>query len=77
MIGRRGFFKGLGAATLSALLPLGALAALDRKKPQFADVTFSSDDRYLSFDDFHKRILEPALRRIADQVDEQMMGLVP
>ena len=72
---RRNFFKLFGGAIAAAILPLGALA-LERRDPEegwttYADVHFSGDLN-LSLDDFEQCILNPAIQRLAEQIDTEM-----
>lgn len=77
---RRKFFKMFGGAVAAAMLPMGVLAL-----PRFApltgrqkigvDIDFGSNVN-LSLDDFEKRILEPAMQLMAQQLDTEMMRLL-
>jgi hypothetical protein len=71
---RRKFFKMFGGAVAAAMLPMGALAL-----PRFAPLTGRVDIDFgsnMSLDDFEERILEPAIQRIAQQLDTEMMRLL-
>jgi hypothetical protein len=76
---RRNFFKMFGGAIAAAVLPMGALA-LSRFAPfSRANTGVDIDFGYnvnLGLDDFEKRILEPAMQRIAEKLDQQMMELM-
>jgi len=69
---RRNFFKMFGGAVAAAMLPLGALALPERK--WFRDVSFTSD-MWMDVGEFQRRVLEPAMRRVAERIDNDIMRL--
>lgn len=69
---RRSFFKLFGGAIAAAMLPLGVLALPERKRFEgFVVVHFD-----YGLENFRDRILEPAMQRIAEQLDDQMMRIL-
>ena len=73
---RRNFFKMFGGAIAAAMLPLGVLALPERKRFEgYVDVDFSSNIN-MSLEDFENRILNPAMQRLAENVDNEIMRLL-
>jgi hypothetical protein len=76
---RRSFFKMFGGAIAAAALPMGALALSRFASLSGAHTGVDIDFGYnvnLGLDDFEKRILEPAMQRIAEKLDQQIMELM-
>jgi hypothetical protein len=73
---RRNFFKMFGGAIAAAMLPLGALALSERKRFELSDAEFWAQHRMLSLDDFEDRILNPAVRRMAENLDTEIMRIM-
>jgi hypothetical protein len=57
-----------GGAIAAAVLPLGSLALPKQKRPQFSAVE-------MDLRDFEKRILDPAVQRLSEQIDAEMMKI--
>jgi len=71
---RRNFFKMFGGAIAAAMLPLGTLALPERKRFEgFVDVNFTSG---LTLEEFEDRILNPAMQRMAEQLDNEIMRIL-
>lgn len=65
---RRELFKLLLAGAAVAAAPSILLKAA-KPKLQYVDVTFSTADYSMCLDDFEARILEPAIAKLAKQMD--------
>lgn len=70
---RRSFFKLLGGAVVAAALPLGPLAL---PRPRHEEWQIKITDYAMSLDDFEARILEPAMQRLAERLDSEIMELL-
>lgn len=80
---RRNLFKMFGGAIAAAVLPLGALALPKRWNPNDAEVGWTKDsptypmgEAYLHVEDFKSRILDPAMRRMAENLDAEIMRIM-
>jgi hypothetical protein len=75
---RRNFFKMFGGAIAAAMLPLGALALIESKPKRFegfVDVPWSGNLN-MALEDFEERILGPAMRQMAINVDHEITRLL-
>lgn len=67
---RRAFFRSLAALTIVAATPLKFL-------PKRSEVwAFVHVNRNLSLDDFERRVLEPAIRKMAERIDNEVAHAV-